>query len=186
MNEPTVEAPPPRVAPASLVMVAILVAGFALVPRAVHAMFKSGEGAVAPAFSLPVLLSDGAPATSASKLSLAQLQGKVVILDFWASWCGPCQLEAPLVNKVAQRFKDRGVVAVGINTSDQAGRGTAWALSKGLTFPIVHDDDEAAAHAYNVDSLPTLVVISRTGRIVATRTGVTDDAELDSLVRQAL
>ncbi len=185
MTEPIAEAPP-RMAPRSLVMVAILVAGFALVPRAVQAMFKSGEGAVAPAFTLPVLVNDGAAVSSPSQLSLEQLRGKVVILDFWASWCGPCQLEAPLVNKVAQRFKDRGVVAVGVNTSDQAEHGRAWALSKGLTFPIVHDDRDTAAHAYGVDSLPTLVVISRTGKIMATRTGVTDDAELDALVRQAL
>jgi len=185
MTEPLPESPT-RVAPRSLVMVAILVAGFAVVPRAVHAMFKSGEGAAAPPFALALLVKDGAAVVGQPTLSLEELRGKVVILDFWASWCGPCQLEAPLVNKVAQRFKERGVVAVGINTSDQPGRGRAWALSKGLTFPIVHDDDDSAARAYGVDSLPTLVVISRTGKIIATRTGVTDDAELDALVRQAL
>jgi thiol-disulfide isomerase/thioredoxin len=170
----------------SLVMVAILVAGFGLLPRAVHAMFKSGGGGAAPPFTLALLAKDGAGVTGQPTLSLGELEGKVVILDFWASWCGPCQLEAPLVNKVADRFKDRGVVAVGVNTSDQPGRGRAWALSKGLTFPIVYDSDESVARAYGVDGLPTLVVISRTGKVMATRTGVTDDAELDALVRQAL
>jgi cytochrome c biogenesis protein CcmG, thiol:disulfide interchange protein DsbE len=185
MTEPPPDAPP-RTAPRSLVMVAILVAGFALLPRAVHAMFKSGEGAAAPPFTLTLLARDGAGVAGQPTLSLDELRGKVIVLDFWASWCGPCQLEAPLVNKIAQRFKDRGVVAVGVNTSDKPATARAWALSKGLTFPIVEDGDDAIARAYGVDSLPTLVVISRSGKIMATRTGVTDDAELDALVRQAL
>jgi hypothetical protein len=78
-------------------------------------------------------------------------------------------------------------VIVGIDTDgpDQ-GDPHAFAIARGLSYPIVQDRGGSASHAYGVDALPTLVVISRSGKIVAVRTGVTEGGELERLVRQAL
>lgn len=169
------------------VMVTLLVLslffGFAILPR----LFAGAEGELvgkpAPAFTLPVIVNGAA---EGGTLSLAQFQGSAVILDFWATWCGPCRLEAPIVNKVAQRFKDRGLVVVGVDTSDTAGSARPWALEHGLSYPIVYDTNNETAEHYSVTNMPTLVVISRSGKITAVREGLTNDSELESLVHGVL
>lgn len=159
-----------------------LLFGFAVLPRVFHATGGASIGSEAPPFTLPVVANalDGK-----ASVSLHELRGHPVLIDFWATWCRPCQAELPVVNRIAERFRDRGLVVVGINTSDEAGKAEAWAKTSGLTFPIAYDASETAARGYGVDSLPTLVLVSKTGKIVAVR-GLSDDAELERLVRAEL
>jgi thiol-disulfide isomerase/thioredoxin len=164
------------------------VGGLALIPRAfANGVSSAGEGPLvgkpAPAFSLPVVANGAA---GKSSIALADLKRSAVILDFWATWCGPCKAEAPIVNAVANRFRDQGLAVVGINTSDRAGLGGPWATAHHLNYPIAFDEGDDVAHEYNVSNMPTLVVISRTGDVIAVREGVTDASELESLVRKAL
>jgi thiol-disulfide isomerase/thioredoxin len=172
-------------------LVLLLLGGFAIFPR-IFAQRPTDPLTTkdAPDFTLKVLANapSAAPGNASDNptLTMSELRGKAVVLDFWASWCGPCQQEAPIVDKVSQRFKDRGLVVVGVNTSDAESAGRAWAVKRGLSFTIVYDQGEAAARAYGVENLPTLVVVSRTGKVVAVRTGVTDDSELERLVNEAL
>jgi thiol-disulfide isomerase/thioredoxin len=163
-----------------LIVVAMLV-GYALLPRLFRPPTPKMVGLDAPAFALGVVANglDGK-----DTLALADLKGKPVVLDFWATWCGPCQAEAPILNKVAQRYKGR-LVVVGVNTSDSPGKAGPWAMSHGLTFPIVFDPEEVAPK-YGVENLPTLVLVSKEGKVLAVRTGVTSDAELERLVMSAL
>jgi cytochrome c biogenesis protein CcmG, thiol:disulfide interchange protein DsbE len=171
------------------VMIALLVLsllfGFAILPRLFARAEASLVGRPAPAFSLPVVLNGQAQGGS---LSLGQFQGSAVVLDFWASWCGPCQLEAPVVNKLSQRFHDRGLVVLGVDTNEPNGQapGRAFAQSHGLSYPIVFDANNEAAESYGVTSMPTLVVISRSGKVTAVREGLTSDAELEELVHDVL
>jgi cytochrome c biogenesis protein CcmG/thiol:disulfide interchange protein DsbE len=158
-----------------------LLFGFAILPRLFAAPEEALVGKPAPDFSLPVVANDDRP-----NLALHDLQGSAVVLDFWATWCGPCQAEAPIINRLAQRYHDRGVVVVGVDTDDQAGSARAWADKHGLSYPIVFDERHAAAEGYGVVNLPTLVVVSRAGKVVAVREGLTQDDELEGLVRQAL
>ena len=164
-------------------VVAIILAmlfAFAVLPRLFTPPQSAFVGKEAPAFTLNVVANGEKP-----QLSLAELKGKPVLLDFWATWCGPCQAEAPILNKIAQRFKERGLVVVGVNTSDQPGLAGPWARSRGISFPIVFDADDVA-QKYDVDSLPTLVLVSKEGKVLAVRTGLTTDAELERLVTSAL
>ncbi len=166
-------------------VVLALAAGFALVPRLTRGCEGSlASNEVAPDFSARVVANAEPP--EQKTLSLASLQGKPVLLDFWATWCGPCQAELPVVNGIAQRFKERGLVVVGVNTSDEPGMAEAYARKKRLSFPIVYDAANEVAKKYRVDNLPTLVLVSKEGKIVAVRHGITSDADLDGLVRSAL
>jgi len=163
---------------AALVLLGLLFA-YALFPRLFRPPQAKLVGQDAPTFTLDVVANGNA------QLSLADLKGKPVVLDFWATWCGPCRAEAPILNKIAQRFKEKGLVVVGVNTSDAPGNARPWALTHGLTFPIVYDPDEVAPK-YGVENLPTLVLVSKEGKVLAVRTGVTSDSELDRLVTSAL
>lgn len=179
-------------------MVIVLAASFALVPRLTRGCEgPSGTGEDAPDFRARVVANAEAmgprPATSANteapkstELELSQLRGRPVVLDFWATWCGPCQAESPIVNAIAQRYKDRGLAVVGVNTSDEDGLAAYFVKKKGLSFPIVYDENNAIARKYNVGSLPTLIVVSKEGKIVAIRHGVTSDDALDDIVRKYL
>ena len=174
-------------------LVAALAAGFALVPRVTKGCEAASLDEDAPNFTARVVANgenlgvgaDGS-ADPPQTLELSSLKGRPVVLDFWATWCGPCQAEAPIVNTVAQRYKDRGLAVVGVNTSDEDGLAARFVRKKGLGFPIVYDANNTIAKQYGVSSLPTLVVISKTGKIVAVRHGVTSDSALDEIVRRYL
>jgi cytochrome c biogenesis protein CcmG/thiol:disulfide interchange protein DsbE len=182
----TRDADPARSTLGALALVVVVVVGFALLPR-VFRRSGAGVGRDAPDFTLALVANGESLGESRSTVRLNDLRGQAVLLDFWATWCQPCRLEAPIVDQVARRWRDRGVVVVGVDT-DAPGEGDPrqFALSRGLSYPIAHDGAGEAARAYGIEDLPTLVVVSRLGKIVAVRHGLTDDAELDRLVRQAL
>jgi len=167
----------------TLVIVA-LAAGFAFVPRVTQSCGKASGTEEAPDFTASVVAN--APDKAQPTITMSALRGHPVVLDFWATWCGPCQAEAPIVNGLAQRFKDKGLVVIGVNTSDAEGLAARYAAKKGLSFPIVYDEGNAIANKYRVDNLPTLIVVSKEGKMVAVRHGVTSDADLERLVRQVL
>ncbi|HVH45428.1 MAG TPA: TlpA disulfide reductase family protein [Labilithrix sp.] len=175
------------------VAVVALALGFALVPRLTKGCEAASLDEDAPNFSARVV-ANGEPlaalanagADAPKTLELASLRGHPVVLDFWATWCGPCQAEAPIVNTIAQRYKDRGLAVVGVNTSDEDGLAARFVRKKGLGFPIVYDENNSIAKQYGVSSLPTLIVVSKAGKIVAVRHGVTSDSALDEIVRRYL
>jgi cytochrome c biogenesis protein CcmG/thiol:disulfide interchange protein DsbE len=165
-----------------------LIGSFAILPRifaggALAATQAPLVGKPAPAFVLPVVANGEKGET---QVALADLKGSAVLLDFWATWCGPCRAEAPIVNAVAARFHDRGVKVLGINTSDRAGLAAPWVRSHHIDYPIAFDGDGDTAHDYGVSAMPTLVIISRTGEVIGVREGMTDEGELESLLKKAL
>ena len=166
---------------ATVLLILSLLFGFAFLPK-----LFSDRTAIAgkPAGDFEVDVVANSP--DKPTLALRDLRGKVVVLDFWATWCGPCQAQSPVLDGLATRFRDRGLVVVGMNTNDEEGNAKRWAASHGVVYPIVYDDGNKVAHEYNVESFPTLVIIDREGKIVARRIGITSANELEGLVKKIL
>ena len=158
------------------IVAAVVLVLIALFPRAgvgKHPLV----GKPAPELSLEVV-HNGEPG---ARISLAALRGHPVVLDFWATWCGPCKVEAPILSRVADRYRERGLVVVGVNTSDKPGLAAEFARKKALHYPIVFDDGHAS-ESYAVQSLPTLVIVSKDGTVRAVRSGIVDESALDALI----
>ena len=116
-------------------------------------------------------------------VQLSNLRGKVVILEFWASWCEPCRYEMPVVEGFLQRFKDEGLVVLGVNDEDPP-VARRYVEEGGYTFPTLFDKDQKVAGLYGVRAIPALFVIDRQGRIVGRHKGYGPGSEekiLDSL-----
>ncbi|MEZ4219580.1 MAG: redoxin domain-containing protein [Polyangiaceae bacterium] len=167
----------PRQAWITLAMAVVVSALFAFIvlPR-IGNKAQSLEGLAAPDFALEVI-HGGDPG---NRIRLSDLQGKVVVLDFWASWCGPCKQQIPILDAFAQAHSE--VSIVGVNTDDRREDAVAYAKSQGLSYPAVFDKASKVASAYGVRGLPTMVVVSPKGQIVAVRSRVVPKAELAELV----
>src|SRR5438093_2030305 len=111
------------------------------------AKLERGEQPPAPAFALPRL-------DRAGQLELASLRGHVVVLNFWASWCAPCKDEAPLLEAGWQRWRDRGVVFVGVDAQDFTGNARRFIRRYELTYPMVRDKSDSTTGAYGVEGFP--------------------------------
>ncbi|HQY61853.1 MAG: TlpA family protein disulfide reductase [Myxococcales bacterium] len=170
------------------VVVLALLFGFFGLPKMFRTAHAERIGKVAPDFTLPVLSNGDALGPKTEQIALASLKGRPVLLDYWATWCGPCQAEAPVVDRIYRRHKERGLVVLGVNVNAKNDLDSVapWVQRKGLSFPILHDFDNSGSAAFNVTNIPTLVLISREGKVVAIRTGVTSDEDLDRLVKEAL
>lgn len=118
------------------------------------------EHPVAPVnFSLPRLDESGT-------LSLASLRGKPIVLNFWASWCGPCREEVPALDAAWKRWRSQGLVVVGVDYDDVTGDARNFMRKYGMTYPAVHDARKKTVNAYGVAAVPETYFINRKGRIV--------------------
>lgn len=115
------------------------------------------------------------------RIVLSQLGGKPVLVNFWATWCGPCRAEFPVLVRKAKQYHEQGLVILAINTQDpNSDQGVLnFARNTLVTFPLARDRDESVARAYAVRGLPTSVFIDRVGIVRALVYGAMDDAYFD-------
>ena len=122
-----------------------------------QSMASAHIGAIAPDFALQGL--DGKP------VALKDLRGKVVVLNFWATWCPPCRAEMATLNQVQQDHAARGLVVLGVNQLEDPQTVQRFMQDQGLSFPIALDLFGSASQAYRISALPTTYFIDRNGVI---------------------
>lgn len=160
-------------------VLALLGYGFRLEPKYIPSPLL---GRPAPAFT--ARLFDGAT------IRLGDLRGQVIFLNFWASWCPPCRAEARALEEAWRRYKDQGIVFVGVNTQDEETRARDFIAEFGVTYPNGMDPGGRIAIDYGVWGLPETFFIDRQGRITYKHVGAlgwdTITAKLDEALRGAV
>lgn len=131
-----------------------------LVWKLTHQTPAPKVGRPAPAFSLERL-------TGGGEISLKSFRGKTVVLNFFASWCGPCKREAPVLERLWREDRAQGLVVLGVDANDSRGDARHFVQAHDLTYPVVFDQDgRIASNRYAVANLPATFVLNPKGRIV--------------------
>jgi cytochrome c biogenesis protein CcmG/thiol:disulfide interchange protein DsbE len=166
---------------AILALVALLAYGLAANEpnRDVEGALASGTREPAPSLELPRLSGLGTE-------SLQDYRGKVVVLNFWASWCKPCREESPLLDRWHERMKRRGGTVLGVDSQDIVGDARDFISQYELSYPMLRDKDGEARESLGIVGFPETFVIDRRGRIAAVRRGPVDDAFMRSQVAPLL
>jgi cytochrome c biogenesis protein CcmG, thiol:disulfide interchange protein DsbE len=139
-----------------------------------------GKTPPAPIFTLPRLDEKG-------ELSLASLRGKAVVVNFWASWCKPCEEEAPLLERAWQRYRERGLVVVGVDAQDFGKDARRFARKNGMSYPLVRDGPGETLGKYGVTGFPETFFVNRDGKLVGERiSGAVEEDQLRENIELAL
>ncbi len=137
-------------------------------------------GGPAPPFTLTTLAGE--------QSGLAQYQGQVVMVNFWATWCGPCQQEMPLLDQMYKKYKPAGFTLIGVNVDKDAPAVKDLLARKPVSFPVLLDPANAVSKAYHVDDMPSSVIIDRKGQIRYVHRGYKpgDENEYQDRIRQLI
>ena|ERR687893_828933 len=153
-------------APVPLAVLGVVVALVALLAYGLASNEPDAEiaGDPAPALELPRLSGNGVG-------SLEDYRGRVVVLNFWASWCEPCREESPLLQRWQERLEKQGATVLGVDTLDEIGHARAFVDEYGLTYPMLRDGDGSTREPFGILGFPETFVIDRHGRIAAIQRG---------------
>lgn len=125
---------------------------------ALPALAATGSSGPAPDFRLA--------ARGGKQVGLADFKGQVVMLNFWATWCGPCRQEMPLLESIHKKYAKMGFTIIGVNVEPDPKAAEAWlAKQPPVTFPIVYDVDSRVSKLYKVAGMPSSVIVDRKGNM---------------------
>jgi len=158
-------------------------AGVALIAAGIlHAApaYAIGAGDIAPGFALPT--ATGEP------IALDKLKGRVVYVDFWASWCGPCRRSFPWMNEMQQKYGAQGFTVVGVNVDKRRADAERFLRQTPATFSIVYDEAGKTPETYAVKGMPSSYLIDTAGKVVAVESGFRDEqkAAFEERIRSLL
>jgi cytochrome c biogenesis protein CcmG, thiol:disulfide interchange protein DsbE len=137
--------------------------------RGVEDALARGEREAAPALELPRLSGEGSE-------SLADYRGKVVVLNFWASWCDPCKEESPLLERWHRRMAPAGGTVLGVDAQDVASDARDFVAKYKLSYPMLRDGEGETRELFGLSGFPETFVLDRRGRVAAVQRGPVDEA----------
>jgi len=149
-----------------------------IAPATTSAAKASGEFPQAPAFSLTSLSGD--------KVNLQDYRGKVVLLDFWATWCGPCRIEIPGFVELQKKYGSQGFAIIGVSMDDGPAPVRRFYQDFHMNYPVAMGTDQLGELYGGILGLPTSFLIGRDGRIYAKHVGLTDDSVFESEIKELL
>ncbi|VAX12472.1 Thiol:disulfide oxidoreductase related to ResA [hydrothermal vent metagenome] len=128
------------------------------------------ESEMAPNFTLK--------SRAGKNIKLSELRGQVVMINFWASWCGPCRKEMPLLEKLYKKYKSLGFVILGVNVDDKPKQAESLLKQIDISFPILFDSDKKISAKYKVTAMPSSFFIDRDGKLRSEHKGYLPEYEL--------
>ena len=155
----------------------ILASALLLALLAGPAATATGPTAAAPDFALP--------AREGGELRLSDLKGQVVMINFWATWCGPCRQEMPLLEQIHSKYEPLGFTMLGVNVEPDSAAAQAWLKNIPVSFPILFDRKSEVSSSFGVEAMPSSVLIDREGRVRHVHRGYKpgDEAVYTDLIR---
>ena len=141
------------------------------------------SGDMPPAFKLPTLQN-----SDAKSLSLTDFKGKVVYVDFWASWCGPCRQSLPILNTLREKYKAEGFEVIAINVDENTDDAKAFLKKYPVNYPIVSDPAAKTPELYKINGMPTAFLIGKDGKVKYKHEGFkkSETEALDKKIRNFL
>lgn len=150
-----------------------ILAAIALLVLTAPVTGKDLDGQLAPDFALR--------SSQGQNLRLSEYRGQVVMINFWATWCGPCRQEMPMLNEIYDRYNDVGFTLLGVNIDENPQQALRMAERLKVTFPVLFDERKEVSKMYDVRAMPVTVMIDRDGRVRSVHQGYQSGREQEYL-----